>query len=180
MLLLTTVSSLNNKINHIRQCRAFQHSMSNCCVYVFSETWLSQKITDAAVEVEVMTLHRADATLTSKDRGGDLAIYINGLCCLNTEVVSKVCTSDTEELVARFCPFYLPQELLAIIIVAAYIPSLTCYTRPSARCRRHNQMLSSSQQVTTSTLSGMQTAFANICERMGCPPELSCSSEKLE
>lgn len=128
-----------------------------------------QNITDATVELKVMTLHKADATLTSKDRGGDLEIYINSLWCLSTES-SKVCT------------FYLPQELLAIIIVVVYIapiPNVTCYTRSAAGCRQHTQVLCSLLQMIVSKLLGMQTTSANICEKMGCSPELNYSSEKL-
>ncbi len=115
--------SLDRNMDYIRLCRVSQRSMRNCCVFIFSETWLGRNITDAAVGLEGMTLHRADidATLTGKQRGGGLAIYINNSWCLETEVVSTVCTPDIEALTVRCRPFYLPRELSAIIIVAVYI-----------------------------------------------------------
>lgn len=74
-------------------------------------------------------------TLTGKQRGGSLAIYINNSLCLDTEVVSTVCTPDTETLTVRCCPFYLPQKLSVIIIIAAL------YVAPSANTTEAMEMV---------------------------------------
>lgn len=115
--LLINVCSLDNKIDHMRLSRVSQRSMRNCCIFIFFKTDM-----DTAVGLEGMALHRVnrDGTLTWKQRGGGLVIYINNSWRLNIEVVSIVCTLDIEALTVR-CPFYLPWKLSANIIVAVYV-----------------------------------------------------------
>lgn len=121
--LLANVRLLDSKMDYIRLCRTFQCSMKYYCVLIFTKTWLGRNIEDTAVGLEGMTLHRADrdAKLTGKHRGGGVAIYTNNLWCRDTEVISTVSTLNIEALMVRCHPFYLPQELSVIIIVAVYV-----------------------------------------------------------
>lgn len=88
-LLLSNVRSLNNKLDYIKLWRASHCNVIDCCATVFTETWLNQDVTDAAVQVEGLMLHRADrsAAPTGKQRGGCSTVYINRLWCQSQCVV---------------------------------------------------------------------------------------------
>lgn len=97
--------------------------MRDCCATVFTETWLNQGITDAAVQLEGLTLHRTDrsAVLTGKQRGGGLAVYINRLWCQDS--VSTSCSQNLELLTLKCQPFYLPREMTVFFFISAvYVP----------------------------------------------------------
>ncbi|KAK0141960.1 RNA-directed DNA polymerase from mobile element jockey [Merluccius polli] len=129
-LLLANVRSIDNKLDYIRLWRASQRNVRNCCVSVFTETWLSENIADAGVQLEGLILHRADrvASLTGKQRGGGLAVYINKSWCQDSVVVSTLCSSNIEFMTVKCRPFYTPRELTAVIVTAVYVP-------PSANCK---------------------------------------------
>lgn len=81
-IMLANVRSLDGKIDYIRLWRASHRSVRDCCVAVFTETWLNQNITDAALQLDGLTLYRADRAASSgKLSGGGLAVYINNSWC---------------------------------------------------------------------------------------------------
>ncbi len=89
---------------------------------------------------------QADRTAddSSKTRGGGLCIYVNKAWCTNSDIVGRHCSPNLEFLMVKCRPFYLLREftspllckalwvprkalykcneLLIIIITAAYIP----------------------------------------------------------
>ncbi len=123
-LVLSNVRSLENKLDLIQLSRSTQHEAKDCCVFVFTETWLNDNIPDSAIQLNRLTCCRSDrdTTLSGKSRGGGLCVYINKEWCNNTAVVSKHCSSLVEFMFVKCRPFYLPREFTAIVIVAVYIP----------------------------------------------------------
>ncbi len=123
-LMLSNVRSLENKLNLIQLSRSKQHEARDCCVFVFTETWLNDNIPDSAIQLNRLTCYRADrdTTLSGKSRDGGLCVYINKEWCNNTAVLSKHCSPLVEFMFVKCRPFYLPQEFTAIVIVAVYIP----------------------------------------------------------
>ena len=54
-LLMANVRSLDNKIDNIRLLRSTQRKVRDCCVYVFTETWLHNNIPDSAIQLDMLT-----------------------------------------------------------------------------------------------------------------------------
>ncbi len=123
-LMPSNVHSLENKLDLIQLSRSTQHEARDCCVFVFTETWLNDNIPDSAIQLNRLTSYRADrdSSLSGKTRGGGLCVYINKEWCNNAAVVSKHCSSLVEFMFVKCRPFCLPQEFMAIVIVAVYIP----------------------------------------------------------
>ncbi len=122
--MLSNVRSLENKLDLIQLSRSTQHEARDCCVFVFTETWLNDNIPDSAIQLNRLTCYQADrdTTLSGKSRGGGLCVYINKEWCNNAAVVSKHCSSLVEFMFVKCRPFYLPREFTAIVIVTVYIP----------------------------------------------------------
>ncbi len=123
-LMLSNVRSLENKLDLIQLTRSTQHEARDCCVFVFTETWLNDNIPDSAIQLNKLTCYRADRdkTLSGKSRGGGLCLYINKEWCNNAAVLSKHCSPLVEFKFVKCRPFYLPREFTAIVIAAVYIP----------------------------------------------------------
>ncbi len=123
-LMLSNVRSLENKLDLIQLTRSTQHEARDCCVFVFTETWLNDNIPDSAIQLNKLTCYRADRdkTLSGKSRGGGLCLYINKEWCNNAAVLSKHCSPLVEFMFVKCRPFYLPREFTAIVIAAVYIP----------------------------------------------------------
>ncbi len=123
-ILLSNVRSLENKLDIIRLGRTTQRETRECCVFVFTKTWLNNNIPDSAIQLHGLTCYRADrdTALSGKTRGGSLCVYINKEWCNNAVLVSKHCSSLVEFIIVKCRPFYLPRDFTAIVIVAVYIP----------------------------------------------------------
>ncbi len=48
-IVLANVRSLDNKLDYIRLLRSTQRTVKDCCVFVFTETWLSNSVPDCAI-----------------------------------------------------------------------------------------------------------------------------------
>ena len=108
--MLANVRSLDRKMDFINLWRASQRALRDFCAFIFTETWMKDKLLDSAFELTGLTVHRADrvtATL-GKLRGGGLAVYINDSWCRDANTISKRCSPDVEFIV-KCQPFYLPQ-----------------------------------------------------------------------
>ncbi len=97
-LMLSNVRSLENKLDLIQLSRSTQHEARDCCVFVFTETWLNNNIPDSAIQLHGLNCYRADrdSSLSGKTRGGGLCVYINKEWCNNAAVISKHCSSLLE------------------------------------------------------------------------------------
>ncbi|KAI4886774.1 hypothetical protein NFI96_006694 [Prochilodus magdalenae] len=59
-ILLSNVCSLENKLDCIRLQRTTQRESRDCCVFVFTETWLSDRVPAAAIQLDGLASFRAD------------------------------------------------------------------------------------------------------------------------
>lgn len=83
-LMLSNVHLLENKLDLLQLSWSTQHETRDCCVFVFTETWLNDNIQDSAIQLHKLTLYQAD-------RDSELCGYINKEWCNNSVVVSKHC-----------------------------------------------------------------------------------------
>ncbi len=51
-IVLANVRSLDNKLDYIRLLRSTQRTVRDCCVFVFTETWLSNSVPDQSMWAE--------------------------------------------------------------------------------------------------------------------------------
>ncbi len=109
--MLSNVRSLENKLDLIQLSQSTQHEARDCCVFVFTETWLNDNIPDSAIQLNRLTCYRADrdSSLSGKTHGGGLFVYINKEWCNNAAEVSKHCSSLVEFMFVKGRPFYLDQ-----------------------------------------------------------------------
>ncbi|XP_062919386.1 uncharacterized protein LOC134354363 [Mobula hypostoma] len=122
-LLFSNVRSIDNKLDELRLLRETHKEFKDCCVYVLTESWLHDNIPDVAIQLEGMTLFRADreAVSSGKSQGGGLCIYINIDWCVNATVAAKHCSLLAEFLIVKCRPFYLPREFTIMLVAAVYI-----------------------------------------------------------
>ncbi len=75
-LMLSNIRSLENKLDLIQLRRSTQHEESDCCVFVFTETWLNDNIPDSAIQQHGLTSYREDrdSSLSGKALGGGLCV----------------------------------------------------------------------------------------------------------
>lgn len=125
-IILSNVCSLDNKPDYIRLQRATRREFRECCIFVFTETLLSDKVPDAAIQLAGLTSFRTDrnSALCMKIRGGGggVCVYINSDWCKNSELVSSFCSPLVEFVTVRCRPFYLPHEFTTAFILGVYIP----------------------------------------------------------
>ncbi len=127
-LMLSNVRSLENKLDLIQLTQSTQHEARDCCVFVFTETWLNNNIPDSAIQLNKLTCYRADrdATLSGKSRGGGLCLYINKEWCNNAAVLSKHCSP----LVEFVC------EVSTVLSAAGVHGHCYCRSLHSTMCKR--------------------------------------------
>ncbi|XP_028826321.1 uncharacterized protein LOC114784793 isoform X2 [Denticeps clupeoides] len=66
-IVLANVRSLENKLDYIRLLRSSQRNVKDCCVFVFTETWLSDSVPDRAIQLDQLTCYRADRVVVTGD-----------------------------------------------------------------------------------------------------------------
>lgn len=98
--------------------------MRECCVFVFTETWLNNNIPDSAIQLDQLTRYRADRALIKggKTVSGGVCVYIRDAWCQDAVVICRHCSPLMEFMIINCKPFYLPREFSAILLVAVYIP----------------------------------------------------------
>jgi len=64
-IVLANVRSLDNKLDYIRLLRSTQRTVRDCCVVVFTETWLSNSVPDGAIHLDQLTCYLADRALVA-------------------------------------------------------------------------------------------------------------------
>ncbi len=133
-IVLLNVRSLDNKMDYIRLLRSTQRTVRDCCVFVFTETWLNNSVPDCAIQLEQLTCYRADRALVEggKTRGGGLCVYINDAWCRNAVVVCKHCSPLVEFMIIKCRPFYLPrniQPFCSLLYTSLPAPTITTGVR---------------------------------------------------
>ncbi|KAK3522602.1 hypothetical protein QTP86_027163 [Hemibagrus guttatus] len=59
-ILLSNVCSLDYKLDYIRLERTTWCEYRDCCIFVFTETWLSDRVPDATIQLDRLTMFGAD------------------------------------------------------------------------------------------------------------------------
>jgi len=105
------IRSLDNKLDYIHLLRSTHLTVRECCVFVFTETWLNNNIPDSAIKLDWLTSNRADRALIEggKTRGGGVCVYIRDAWCQDTVVVCRHCSPLAEFMIIKCWPFYLSQ-----------------------------------------------------------------------
>ncbi len=72
--------------------RTTQRETRECFVFVFTETWLNNNISDSAIQLHGLTCYRAnrDTALSGKTCSGGLYVYINKEWCNNAVSVKTL------------------------------------------------------------------------------------------
>ncbi len=68
-LMLSSVRSLENKLDLNQPSRSTKHETRDCCVFVFTETWLNHNIPDSTIQLHGLTcclLPSGDSSLSGK------------------------------------------------------------------------------------------------------------------
>ncbi|XP_049329182.1 uncharacterized protein LOC125790231 [Astyanax mexicanus] len=121
-LLLANVRSLENKLDELRARITSQREMRECCALIFTETWLSDKVPDSAIQFETHSVHRGDRTAASgKATGGGVCVFVNNAWCRDVQTVHQHCSPDVEFLLLKCRPHYLPREFSAVFLCSVYI-----------------------------------------------------------
>ncbi|KAK3549100.1 hypothetical protein QTP70_031895 [Hemibagrus guttatus] len=59
-IILSNVCSLDNKLDYIQLQKTTRPEYRDCCLFVFTETWPSDKVPDAAIQLDGLTMFLAD------------------------------------------------------------------------------------------------------------------------
>lgn len=103
--------SLHNKVNELQAHVRFQHEFRNTCLLVFTETCLSDRLSNAELSidgfVEPVRLDR-DPGVTGKSQGGGVCLYVNERWCKTVLIREWLCTKHIKLLAVSLHPHYLP------------------------------------------------------------------------
>ncbi|KAI4896487.1 hypothetical protein NFI96_008190 [Prochilodus magdalenae] len=84
-ILLSNVFSLENKLDCIRLQRTTRRQSRDCCVFVFTEKWLSDRVPDAAIQLDGLASFRAD-----RDSNGNIILKFAD----DTAVIGRITGGD--------------------------------------------------------------------------------------
>lgn len=115
-IILSNMHSLDNKINHLQLLRSVLRDMRDCCVFVFTVTWLNDSIPDSAIQLDQLACYWADRALLEGGEilGGRVCVYIGDAWCWDSVVVHKHCSFLVELPTVKCRPFHLRQEFTGI------------------------------------------------------------------
>ena len=121
---LTNVNSLCNKMDELRCLVAKNKDYHSAAVYAITETWLSEDVPDAAVQLEGFQLHRADRDTLSSGKVccGGVCFFVNESWCTDVSVIKQYCSNALEFIIINCRPFYSPHEFSSFILACVYIP----------------------------------------------------------
>lgn len=106
-IILANVQPLDNKMDYIRHLRSTNRKVSDCCVLVFTETWINENIPDSAIQLEQLACYRGDRDLAEggKTLGGGVCVYIRDAWCRDAayrqECENQQTSSERGENMAR-------------------------------------------------------------------------------
>lgn len=111
-ILLTIVHSLDNKMDLIHLLRTTQYNMRECCILVFTKTWLNGNIPDNAIQLDRLTCYQAYRALGlgGNTCGGGVCVYISNAWRRDAGVVRKHCSPLTEFMIVQ-CQRFIYQIL---------------------------------------------------------------------
>uniref|UniRef100_A0AAV2IZI4 Uncharacterized protein n=1 Tax=Knipowitschia caucasica TaxID=637954 RepID=A0AAV2IZI4_KNICA len=113
-ILLGNAQSLRNKLDELEAWATVRQEITNACLLVFTESWLTDTDRDEDLSVRGFgapyRLDR-DQEITGKSRGGGVCLYVNERYCKTVVVREKICTPHVELLSLSLRPFYLPHSI---------------------------------------------------------------------
>ena len=122
-IMMGNVRSLRNKCDELSALSKFMFEYRESSMICLTETWLSDKDTDASVNIDGFTLIRSDRTEEAgKKCGGGVCMFVNDRWCKNITIKKKLCTPNVELMSASLRPFYLPREIPNIFCIVVYVP----------------------------------------------------------
>lgn len=131
------VRSLTNKVDELAALTRHQREFWQGSIMLFTGSWLTKLRPDMTVALDGFQLLRVDRTTKSgeKKREG-LAVFVNQRWCKPRHITIKeqICCKDIELLAVSMRLYYLPQEFLHVIAIAAYIPPLLTVNRHAMSC----------------------------------------------
>jgi hypothetical protein len=101
--LLTSVQSLDNKLDELKAHLSYQRDIKNCNILCFNESWLNDDMNN--IQLAGYTLYRQDRTAASgKTRSGGLCIFVINSWCTISKEVSRFCPPEVEYLMISCRP----------------------------------------------------------------------------
>ena len=94
----------------------------------FTETWLSENVADSHVNIEDFSIFRADRTNDSEQiKVGGLCVFVNEQWCHpnNIAIRHKSCSQNGGIFIIGIRPYYIPREILHVILTTIYVPNNT-------------------------------------------------------
>ena len=114
---------LYNKMDKLNIRIRTQRDFSDCCGFIFTETWLDNSYPNSAMEPPGFSIYRQDRSpdTTGKRQGGGVCFLINNSWCNDVKILSSSCEPDLEQITIRCRPYYVPREFSCVIMTAVYI-----------------------------------------------------------
>mgnify|MGYP001795631533 FL=1 len=96
--------------------------LKNCCLLVFTESWLSSNFSDQQIALANYEVFRADreGIKSGKTKAGGLTLYVNKDWCGSIKVVSCHCSPYLETMAVNLRPFWSPREISCITLLIVY------------------------------------------------------------
>ena len=122
------VRSLPNKIDELCASTRYVNDFRTASLMPFTETWLTDCVSDEHVNIDGFSFIRSDRTeLSEKACGGGLGVYVNKKYCHpnNITVEHRSCSPNVEILILSLRPYNLPREFSHVILCTVYVPDRT-------------------------------------------------------
>lgn len=124
--IMGNVRSIVNKVDELASLVRYDRLYRQCSLLCFTETWLTDCITTAYMEMDGFTMirHDRDPEKAGKKSGGGVCLYVNNQWCHPGHITEKhrVCDPNIELLAVSCRPYFLPREFTNVIVIVTYIP----------------------------------------------------------
>ena len=136
--IMGNVRSVVNKVDELAALVKYDRLYRQCSLLCFTESWLTDSVTTAYIEMDGFTVIRQDRdpVNSGKKSGGGVCLYVNKQWCHPGHISEKqrVCDQNIELLAVSCRPYYLPREFSNVIVILVYIP-------PSANAKLATDMI---------------------------------------
>lgn len=104
---------MRNKTDELQANVSYMYECRTASILAFTETWLNANDANDKLHIDgfgsPIHLDR-DPTLTCKQLGGGVCLYVNKSWCTTAVVREELCNADIKLLTVSLRPFYLPRE----------------------------------------------------------------------
>ena len=174
---LSNVRSLHNKMDELSTLTKYDCDFRRCSLFCFTETWLTDEISDINLEGYTVIRFDRDAQKTKKRIGGGLCMLVNNKWATNFTVRETKCSKHYEILTVSFRPFYLPREYGQVTVILAYVPGPDNTLAAECIAESYNKALSRSVDQPVFILGDFNTCditkhLPNLHQYVTCPTRL--------